>query len=64
MERKDVCKDSLKRRDKVKYVPTEISIKRSSNGEATFVSDLLFQRLLFLTNDCNIRFDDYKGHEL
>ena len=26
MERKDVCKYSLKRRDKVKYVPTEIPI--------------------------------------
>ena len=64
MERKDVCKYSLKRREKVKSVPTEISIKLSSKGEATFVSDLLFQRLLFLTNDCDIRLDDYKGHEL
>ena len=49
MERKDV---------------TEISIKLSSKVEAIFISDLLFQRLVFLTNGCNIRFHDNKGHEL
>ena len=64
MERKDVCKYSLRRREKVKSAPTKISIKLSSKGKATFVSDLLFQRLVFLTNVYDIRFDDYKGHEL
>ena len=64
MERKDVCNDSLKRSEKVKTLPTKISVKLSSTGEATFVSDLLFQGLVFLANGCNNNFDDCKGHEL
>ena len=64
MERKDVCNDSLKRSKKVKTLPTKTSVKFSSKDEATFVSDLLFQRLVFLANGCNINFDDCKGHEL
>ena len=64
MERKDVCNDSLKRSEKVKILPTKTSVKFSSKGEATFVSDLLFQKLVLLANGCNINFDDCKGHEL
>ena len=63
METKDVCNDSLKRGEKVKTLPTKTSVKRSSKGEATFVSDLLFQGLVFLANGCNINFDDCKGQE-
>ena len=64
MERKYVCKYSLKPSEKVKTLPTKTSVKLSSKGEATFVSDLLFQRLLFLANGCNICFDDCKVNEL
>ena len=64
MERKDVCKDSLQRSEKVKTLPTKTSVKLSSKSEATFFSELLFQRLVFLANGCNISFDDCKGHEL
>ena len=63
MERKDVCKCSLKRSEKVKTLPTKTSVKVSSKDE-TFFSDLLLQRLVFLANGCNISFDDFKGHEL
>ena len=64
MERKDVCNDSLKRSEKVKTLPTKTSVKFGSKGEATFVSDLLFQGLVFLAKGCNINFDNCKGHEL
>ena len=47
MERKDVCKYSLKRIEKVKTLPTKTSVKLSSKCEATFISDLLFHRLMF-----------------
>ena len=47
MERKDVCKYSLKRSEKVKTLPTKTCVKLSSKGEDTFFSDLLFQMLLF-----------------
>ena len=56
MERKDVCK-------KVKTLPMKTSVKPSFKAEATFVSDLSFQRG-FLANGCNISFDNWKGHEL
>ena len=64
MERKDVCNDSLKCSEKVKTLPTKISVKLGSKGEATFVSGLLFQGLVFLAKGCNINFDNCKGHEL
>ena len=64
MEIKDVCNDSLKRSEKVKTLPTKTSVKLGSKGAATFVSDLLFQGLVFLVNGCNINFDNCKGHEL
>ena len=38
MERKDVCKYSLKRSEKVKTLPTKTSVRLSSKSEATFVS--------------------------
>ena len=44
----------LKRSQKVKSVPKETSVKLSSKSEATFISDLLFQRLVVLANGCNI----------
>ena len=47
MERKDVCNDSLKNSEKVKTLPTKTSVKLGSKGAATFVSDLLFQGLVF-----------------
>ena len=47
MEGKDVFKYSLKRSEKAKTLPTKTSIKLSSKGEATFVSNLLFQRSVF-----------------
>ena len=62
MEGKDVCKYSLKRSEKVKSLPTKISVKLSSKSEATFVSDLLFQRLVFLASGCIISFDNVRGH--
>ena len=64
MEGKDVLRYSLKRSRKVKILPMKTSVELSSKGEATFVSDLLFQRLLFLANGCNISFDDCKVSEL
>ena len=36
MERKDVCKYSLKRSEKVKTLPTKTSVKLSSKSEAHF----------------------------
>ena len=63
-EKIDVCNYSLKRSETFKTLPTKISAKLSSKGEATFVSDLLFQRLVFLANGCNVNFDNSKGHEL
>ena len=63
MARKGIFKYSLKRSEKVKTLPTRTSVKLSSKGEA-FVSDLLFQRFAVLANDCNISFDDCKGHNL
>ena len=47
MEGKYVFKYSLKRSKKVETLPTKTSVKLSSIGEATFVSDLLFQRSVF-----------------
>ena len=64
MEGKDAFKYSLKRDKKVKTLPTEISVKFSGNGNATIDSYLSFQRLIVLTNGCNIRFGDCKWHEL
>ena len=49
---------SLKRYEKVKTLPTEISVKLSGNDNATINSYLLFQRLIVLTNCCNISFGD------
>ena len=64
MEGKDVCKCSLKHSEKVKTLPTKTSAKLSSKGEASFVSDLLLQRLIFMANSCSISLDDYRRHEL
>ena len=64
MERKDVCKHSLKGSEQVKTWPTNTSIKFSSKGEATFVSDVLFHRLLFLAIGCNISLNNGNGDEL
>ena len=50
MEGKDVFKYSLKRSEKVETLPTKGSVKLSSKNEASFVSDLLFQRLVVLGN--------------
>ena len=47
MERKDRCKYNLKHSKKVKTLPTKTSVKLGSKGEATFFSDLLFQRSVF-----------------
>ena len=47
MERKDVCNNSLKSSEKFKTLPTKTSVKLGSKGVATFVSDLLFQGLVF-----------------
>ena len=58
MKRKYVCKYSPKGSKKVKTLPTKTSIKLSRKGEATFVSDLLFQRLVFFVNGCDISFDN------
>ena len=41
-------KYSLKLSEKVKTLPTKISIKLSSHGEVTIVFDLLLQRLVVL----------------
>ena len=51
METKDVYKYSLKRSEKVKTSPTKTSVKLSSKGEASLVSVLLIQKLVFLAND-------------
>ena len=58
MKRKYVWKYSPKRSEKVETLPTKTSVTLSSKGEATVVSDLLFQSLVFLVNGCNISFDD------
>ena len=42
---------------------TKIPVKLSSKGEATDVFHLLFQRLVVLTNGCNITFDNGRRHE-
>ena len=63
MEGKDVLRYSLKRSRKVKILPMKTSVELSSKGEATFVSDLIFQRSA-LANGCCISFNDCKGHEL
>ena len=54
MEGKDVFKYSLKRSEKVETLPTKASVKLSSKNEASFVSDLSFQRLVVLANDLMI----------
>ena len=64
MERKNVCKYSLKRSEKLKTFLTKTSVKPSSKGEATFDSDILFHRLVFLEIGCNISLNDCKGREL
>ena len=64
MARKDIFKYSLKHSKKFKTSPPRTFVKLSSKGEATVVSDLLFQRLVVLPNDFHISFDDYKGHNL
>ena len=40
--------------EKVKTLTTRTSVKLSSKGEATFISDLLFQRLVVLPKSCNM----------
>ena len=57
-------KYSLKLSEKVKTLPTKISIKLSSHGEVTIVFDLLLQRLVVLAKGRNISFDNYKGCKL
>ena len=64
MEEQDVFKYSLKHDMTVKTLLTKTSLKLSSKGEATIVSDLWFQRLVVLANGCNISFDDCKRQEL
>ena len=64
MAGKYVFKYIFKRSEKVKTLPTKTPVKLSSKGEATFVTNLLFQRLVVLANDCNISVDHCKGHEL
>ena len=44
MERKYGCKYSLKSSQKVKTIPTKISVKLGSKGKAILFSDLLLQR--------------------
>ena len=44
MEEHNLFKYSLKRIEQVKTLPTKTSVKLSSKGEVTFISDLLFQR--------------------
>ena len=50
VEKNNDRKRYLKCSEKVKTLPTRTSVKLSSKGEATFISDLLFQRLVFLPN--------------
>ena len=57
-------KYSLKLSEKVKTLPTKISIKLSSHSEVTIVFDLLLQRLVVLAKGRNISFDNYKGCKL
>ena len=57
-------KYSLKLSEKVKTLPTKISIKLSSRGEVTIVFDLLLQRLVVLAKGRNISFDNYKECKL
>ena len=40
--------------EKVKTLTTRTSVKLSSKGEATFISYLLFQRLVVLPKSCNM----------
>ena len=47
MEDKDVFKYSLKRDQKFNTFPTKASIKCSSKGESTFISDLLLSKVSF-----------------
>ena len=54
VEKNNDRKRYLKCSEKVKTLPTRTSVKLSSKGEATFISDLLFQRLVFLPNSCNM----------
>ena len=58
MKGKDIFKYSLKSSKKVKTLPIKTSHKISSKREATFVSDLLFQRSV----SC-ISFNNCKGHK-
>ena len=54
-------KMSLKRQkgsEKVKTLPKKTSVKLGSKDEATYVSDVLFQKLVVLANGCNISFDN------
>ena len=51
MERKDACKYSLKRSEILKLYQRKHQFNLGeAEGEAAFVSDLLFQRLAFLLN--------------
>ena len=63
MEGKDVFKYTLNLIRSLKF-RRKRSLNLSSKGEVTFVSDLLFQRLVILANVYNISFHDCKGHEL
>ena len=49
---------------RLKLYQRKHSLSLGSKGEATFVSDLLFQRLVVLENGCDINFDNCKRHEL
>ena len=61
MERKDLCKYSLKRSEKVKTLTTKNIVKLNSKGEASLVFNILFY-IIFLANGCNFSFDNCKGH--
>ena len=50
---------SLKPREKVKTLPRKTSVKLGSKDQATFVSDLLNQRLVVLAKSCSISFHNY-----
>ena len=65
MKGKNIFKYSLKRNEKAKPLPMKTSLKISSKGGATFVSDLLliYFKDHFLANDYT-SFNNCKVHEL
>ena len=64
MEGEDVFKYTLNVTRRLKFYQRKHTLNLSNKSKATFVSDLLFQRLVVLATACNISFDNCKEHEL